>query len=217
MLPFQPSSMGGTSSALLSGVPEISYYTLRLSPDARQIAVGNMRGEVRLFDAANGRPGRVLHGHAGAVRSIEYTPDGRRLASGAVDGTIAIWDPATGQQQLVLRGEGDIRLLYSPDGRRIVSNEKLTGAAKCRFRLWDATTGRQLALLGEYRLLPSSDLVLHMAFRPDGKRVVVAAEEFLRVCDAETGRPLSDAGPPEGGSNSWRSVRTGNGSLSPSC
>jgi hypothetical protein len=35
-----------------------------------------------------------------------------------------------------------------------------------------------------------------MAFRPDGKRVVVGAEEFVRVCDAETGRQLSDTGPP---------------------
>jgi eukaryotic-like serine/threonine-protein kinase len=185
-------------ASLVLSVPQISYFTVRLSPDARQIAVGNGRGEVRLFDAGTGRPGPVLRGHAGAVYSIEYTPDGRRLASGSADGTIVIWDPATGRQQLVLRGGGDLRLLYSPDGQRIVSNEILTGAVKCKYRLWDATTGRQLALLGESRRAAQVAPDLPMAFRPDGKRVVVAAEEFLRVCDAETGRPLSDTGPPGG-------------------
>jgi eukaryotic-like serine/threonine-protein kinase len=53
------------------------------------------------------------------VRSVESTPDGRRLASGAEDGTIVIWDAATGRQQLVLRGGGNLRLLFSPDGRRM--------------------------------------------------------------------------------------------------
>jgi WD40 repeat protein len=183
-------------ASLVLSVPEIDYLTVRQSPDARQIAAGNMRGEVRLFDAATGRPGPVLRGHAAGVRSIEYSPDGRRLASGGGDSTIVIWDPATGRQQLVLRGEGDMRLLFSPDGRRLVSNESLTGAVKFRFRLWDPATGRQLALLGESRRAPGLDLLQLMAFRPDGKRVVVAAEEFLRVCDAETGRQLADTGPP---------------------
>ena len=183
-------------ASLVLSVPELNDFAVRLSPDARQIAVGNRRGEVRLFDAATGRPGPVLRGHAGAVGSVEYAPDGRRLASGAADGTIRIWDPATGRQLHVLRGGGDICLLYSPDGQRIVSNEISTGAVKCRFRLWDATTGRQLALLGESRRATKIDLVLSMAFRPDGKRVVVGAEEFVRMCDAETGRLLSDIGPP---------------------
>ncbi len=182
---------------LVMSVPEIDYLAVRLSPDARQIAVGNFGGEVHLFDAATGRPGAVLRGHAGKVGSIEYSPDGRQLASGDANGTIATWDPATGRQQFVLHGGGgDTLLLYSPDGRRIVSKETLTGTVKGRFRLWDATTGRHLALLGESRRAAAIEPSRPMAFRPDGKRIVVAAEEFLRVCDAETGRQLFDTGPP---------------------
>ena len=185
-------------SSLVLPVPEINYLNLRLSPDARQLAVGNFRGEVRLFDVATGQPGPILTGHAGKVGSIEYSPDGRRLASGAADGTIRIWDAATGRQHLVLHGEGDLYPLYSPDGRRIVSYEAATGTANCRFRLWDATTGRQIAVLGESKRDPSIDLSLPMAFRPDGKRLVVAGEDFVRACDTETGRQLFDTGPPGG-------------------
>ena len=204
-------------SSLVLPVPEINYLNLRLSPDARQLAVGNFRGEVRLFDVATGRPGPILKGHAGKVGSIEYSPDGRWLASGAVDGTIRIWDPATGRQHLVLHGEGDLYPLYSPDGRRMVSYEAATGTANCRFRLWDATTGRQIAVLGESKRDPTIDLSLPMAFRPDGKRLVVAAEDFVRACDTETGRQLFGYGAPrQAGSCGSHSVRMGTDSSSAS-
>src|SRR5262249_26479718 len=88
-------------ASLVLPVPEIVWFTLRLSPDARQIAVGSTRGEVHLFNAATGRPGPVLRGHAGHVASLDYSPDGQQLASGGNDGTIRIWDLATGRQRLV--------------------------------------------------------------------------------------------------------------------
>ena len=129
----------------------MDFLTLRLSPDGRQAAVGSDQGEVQLFDVATGRPGPVLRGHAGAVESLEYSPDGRQLGSGARDGTIRLWDPATGRQQFVLRGEGKGTpdLHYRSDGKRIASLEALTEAGKVKCRLWDATTGQQLAILGE--------------------------------------------------------------------
>jgi WD40 repeat protein len=181
-------------------VPGIHTYTLRLSPDARQIAVGSSRGEIHLFDAATGRPGTVLRGEAGVVHTLEYSPDGRQLASGASDGTIRIWDPATARQHFVLRGEGPphpLYLRYSSDGKRIATSELSTEAENHKYRLWDAMTGQQLAFLGEGRNLDEFNLAV--AFRPDGKRVVAAAGETIRTYDTDTGRLLSvaaiDGGP----------------------
>ena len=62
-----------------------------------------------------------------------------------------------------------------------------------KYRLWDATTGRQLAILGEGRFTAYNSAV--PAFRPDGKRVATAEGEFIRISDADTGRQLSLAGP----------------------
>ena len=184
-------------ASLVLPVPEIAGQRLRLSPDAQQIAVGSTRGEVHLFDAATGRPGPVLRGNAGRVAvpeelvcTLEYSPDSRQLASGATDGTIRVWDPATGRQQLVLRGEWLPRPRYRSDGKRIASNEVSIEAKKFRCRLWDATTGQEIAFLGEG--LESWSVV---ASSPDGKRVVAAAGEFVRMYDADTGRQLSVLGP----------------------
>ncbi len=88
-------------------VPGLDKYTLRLSPDGRQVAVGSLRGEVHLFEAATGRPAMALRGDGAAVDSFEYSPDGRRLACGFVDGLIRIWDPATGRPLVVLRRAPD--------------------------------------------------------------------------------------------------------------
>jgi WD40 repeat protein len=183
-------------ASLVLPVPEIVAPTLRLSPDSRQIAVGNNRGEVYLFEAATGRAGPVLRGHAGRVESLEYSPDGRQLASGARDGTIRLWDPETGRPQFVLRGEGTGSAYprYRSDGKRIASFTRPAVAGKLNYRLWDATTGRQLAILGES---PDTGSNEGAAFRPDGERVVAPAGEFLRTYHAETGRQLSVLGPLE--------------------
>ena len=183
-------------ASLVLPVPGIHTYTLRLSPDGRQIAVGSSRGEVHLFDAATGRPGPVLRGYVGAAKTVEYSPDGRQLASGGDDGTIRIWDPATGRQQLVLRRGRACALAppraTAPTARGSQPLSNWTEAEKDTYRLWDATTGQQLAILGEGRNFDGFNLAV--AFRPDGKRVVAAAGDSLRMYDADTGRRLAVLG-----------------------
>jgi WD40 repeat protein len=182
-------------ASLVLPVPAIAHATLRLSALGRQIAVANDRGEVRLFDAATGAPGPFVQGHTGVVSSLEFSPDGRHLASGGTDGKIRVWNLATGRQQLVLHGEGDLRLRYSSDGKRIVSTEGSNQAGNGKQRLWDATTGRQLAVLGERRYRWHNQPTREVTFSPDGKRVAAATGELVRIFDAETGRQISGLGP----------------------
>jgi WD40 repeat protein/serine/threonine protein kinase len=177
-------------------VPGMNFLVMRLSPDGRQAAVAADPDRVRLFDVPTGRPGPVLRGTAD-VKQIEYSPDGRQLGTGAQDGTIRLWDPATGQQQFALRadGRGTPDLRYRSDGRRITSTQESHEAGKLRHTLWDPTTGRQIAVLGDCPDTGSREVI---AFRPDGKVVVAASGKFVRMYDADTGRELSAQGPLEG-------------------
>jgi WD40 repeat protein len=192
-------------ASLVLQVPGIYHNTLRLRPDGRQIAVGSTLDgcRVHLFDAVTGRAGPVLPGYSASILepTQTYSPDGRQLAIGLSDGTIRIIDSATGRQQLILRGEWrqGSHLCYRADGKRIASFEMSSGAGtgqgKGKYRLWDTTTGQQLAILGEGHITDLSR-TLARAFRPDGKRVFAATdEEFIGMYDADTGRQLSVLGP----------------------
>jgi cytochrome c len=67
------------------------------SRDGRQIASAGARGEVLLWDAADGRVRLVLAGGGPPVWSLAFTPDGGRLLGGGADGAVRVWDPATGE------------------------------------------------------------------------------------------------------------------------
>jgi len=71
---------------------------------------------------------------------------------------------------------------FSPDGKRVVtaSNDKTA-------RIWDAETGRQVALLEGH-----TDAVSSAAFSPDGKRVLTrSSDRTARIWDSETGRQIA--------------------------
>ncbi|WP_242684326.1 TIR domain-containing protein, partial [Paraburkholderia hospita] len=71
---------------------------------------------------------------------------------------------------------------FSPDGRRVVTASR-DGTA----RVWDAATGKQIALLTGHQ-----GAVHSAAFSPDGQRVVTASEDnTARVWDAANGKQIA--------------------------
>jgi WD40 repeat protein len=71
---------------------------------------------------------------------------------------------------------------FSPDGKRIVTTSMDNTA-----RIWDAETGKSLAVLRGHGSWVNSG-----AFSPDGTRVVTASQdETVRVWDAATGEELA--------------------------
>jgi WD40 repeat protein/serine/threonine protein kinase/TPR repeat protein len=110
--------------------------------------------------------------HRGEERS--YTPEALNVFQEA---------RAADSQILAITGHADrVRSAeFSPDGRRIVtaSNDKTA-------RIWDAETGREIALLSGH-----TDAVRSAAFSPDGRRIVTAsADKTARIWDAATGKEI---------------------------
>jgi WD40 repeat protein len=113
------------------------------------------------------------------------------------DGTARIWDVATSKEIMVLRnpiddagysdsGLGTIANMhsaaFSPDGSRIV-----TASNDATGRIWDAVTGKEIAVLhGHDASLNSA------AFSPDGSRIVTASDDnTARIWDAATGEEIN--------------------------
>jgi DNA-binding beta-propeller fold protein YncE/mono/diheme cytochrome c family protein len=70
------------------------------SPDGTRIVVAsslNGKGEVRVYQTADGKRLSTLQGQKGAVYALAYRPDGKQVASAGFDGLIRLNDPDTGK------------------------------------------------------------------------------------------------------------------------
>jgi WD40 repeat protein/serine/threonine protein kinase len=184
-------------ASLVLPVPGGKYRSHVLSPSGRQVAVCCAdQNEVYLYDVATGKETAVLRGHSAPATSVAYRPDGKQVATASNDQTLRLWDPATGQQTALLRLEAappkldrNPDVAYNADGSRIASFPGSDAGAGSS-RLWDATTGNEIAVLAEWQ-----DFGNRVAFSPDGRRVAVGSGEYVYLCDVITGRRLATLGP----------------------
>jgi WD40 repeat protein len=74
------------------------FLSIRFSPDGREIATGDLAGNVDFWDAATGhRVGRALGGQNGFVLSVTYSPDGNDVVTTSSDGKFRLLDIASGK------------------------------------------------------------------------------------------------------------------------
>ncbi len=143
-----------------------------LSPDSKQVAVGDDSGSVSVssIDQSSLFPQEFM-GHAGSVDALAFHPDGTLLASGGEDRTIRIRDLRNSQQaEQVLRGhEGAISALAFNPARQILAS----GATDTTIRLWNLQFPNYPPLL----LTGHRDALLSLAFMPNGEQLASASED----------------------------------------
>lgn len=66
------------------------------TPDGKTIAAGSDDGVIRLFNAADGKPGLEMKGHAGEVTALRFSEEGDWLLSGSADRSVRLWKVADG-------------------------------------------------------------------------------------------------------------------------
>jgi WD40 repeat protein len=131
-------------SALVSSALNQGSAGLAVSPDAKNVAVGNESGEIVIADLTSGEITQTLRGHINLITSIAYSPDGRFLASGSYDGTIRIWDRDGRTVAQIQLPSAVLGFAYSPNGVNIV----VRGGDQV-LRVYDLLSGR---VLNETRL-----------------------------------------------------------------
>jgi WD40 repeat protein len=145
--------------------------------DTNRLVSGDLRGGLRVWDLTTGNEW-VLEGEQSNVCNVAISPDGSKCAT-VGDAVLAVWDVESGEQLhhvRVPRVRVDLdSVSFSPDGETIATTGRWGGV-----RLWDATTGEEVGGLGE----PGAAFG-KLAFSPDGKRLVVAAENSIRLWDLD--------------------------------
>jgi WD40 repeat protein len=182
-----------------------AVWDVAWSPDSKGLATASFDGTVRLWDAATGKEIRILSEHHGRVCTIAWSPDGkivasaskddtihlsdpttgkelrsclaasvcdlawspdsRTLASAGTDGTTRLWDAATGKEIRSCSGRGKA-VAWSPDGRTLATEGK-----DKTISLLDSATGREI------RSIAVKFSIRHIAFAPEGRRLIAATHE----------------------------------------
>lgn len=120
---------------------------LAWSPDGEHVAalVGS---EVRVWSVSSGAELARFAGTSGHADGLAFSPDGRQLAwtREDPDGIVLVdtrtWQPTQPPEQ-PWHGQSVVSTAWSADGKRVI-----TGSVDGTARVWRASTGEQLAVLG---------------------------------------------------------------------
>jgi WD40 repeat protein len=161
-------------------VQDVAFST----PDGKYLAAGYQDGTARVWETATGTLVQTIPsgGQQCLVSCLTFLPGSHRLAVGREDQTVHIWDALTGKETgPSLRHAGQvIGVSTSADGSRIASCG-LDGT-----RVWDTTTGKQVAHL--------SYQAYAVSFSPDGTMVAVVHGQVAKLWNVATGRELQTFG-----------------------
>lgn len=69
----------------------VAITATAITPDRKWIVIGNMSGQIQLYDASNGQPGIKISAHTGKITALRFAADGR-LLSASQDQTIRCWN-----------------------------------------------------------------------------------------------------------------------------
>ncbi len=118
-------------------------------------------GTAQLWDVDTGQELARLGDERG-VTEVAFGPDGSRLAMVTRSDEVILWDAVTAQKLFQLRHSDILDLAFSPDGKRLATS------GEDALRLWDTTTGKQLARL------PGRGHHDIVTFSPDGSQLATA-------------------------------------------
>lgn len=161
---------------------------MAFSADSTVLASGSADKTVRLWDARTGEHLTTLAGHTDSVNTIAFSAEGATLASGSTDKTVRLWDATNVravQPKAILRGHTEAvhSVGFAAKSAILVSvNTK-------RFGLWDAHTGKQIAMSEEY---PNG--ISAVAFSPNSDTLASIGtwgDWAIRLWDAHTGQSKS--------------------------
>lgn len=157
---------------------------LAVSGDNKWIAAASADNTIKLFQFADGQPGKVLTGHAGVVTGLAFSADGTTLYSGSQDKTIRAWNVAEGTPTGSVDAAAAVNsVALTPDSARLIA-----GCADNQIRVFLAPAlTLEKAIMGHGGPVTSVAVVL-----PQGTRIASGSEDgTLRIWELANGQQVA--------------------------
>ncbi|QQR46491.1 WD40 repeat domain-containing protein [Myxococcus xanthus] len=152
-----------------------------VSADRRLLAVGTLKGEVRVRDVRSGNQLMVIPAARESIRALAFSPDGALLAAGVAQ-DVVLWAVPSATQVARLRGHTGKAwaLAFDATGQRLAS-----GAADHTVRIWDVARGTVI------RVLEAGDRVRVVTFLASGELLTAGMRQPIRLWSPDDGRVLT--------------------------
>jgi WD40 repeat protein len=155
------------------------------SPNGGELASAGTDGAVLLWKVDPGELTATLDGGPGDVEGLAFSRDGRRLAAARKD-ILQLWDVDFREVASALEHPFVRAVAFSPVADQLAS----VGSREREVRLWDAATGRLIALLDcedenadRVTWNPLHRLLASVAFSPDGRFLAATSRDRVHVWD----------------------------------
>jgi len=160
---------------LLVEIPHKHEITsITMSSDYQKILTTSDDSTARVFDL-NGHELLALRGHKAIIWTADFSTDGKKILTAGSDFNVMVWD-SLGNEISTLQGHDfDVYCAkFSPDGTKILSSSGDNTA-----RLW-SIEGKECKVLSIREDADfSKSLVNQAVFSPDGKYILLAANDYL--------------------------------------
>lgn len=152
------------------------------SADGKKALSASRDQKVIVWDVATGARLQTFTEHHWPVVAAAFSPDGKLVLSADEDGFV-LWSVDTARRVRTFAGHHrDVRsVAFSSDGRIALS-----GGAKDPLRIWETSSGKQLAALQ----VPSGLGIDSIAIDRQGRHAVVGTRKGLKRWDLAAGRML---------------------------
>jgi WD40 repeat protein len=178
----------GQQVRALQGKDRMGWVYAVFSPDGKTLVTSRYSEPIQLWDLATGNELWKIPAHPQGDHQMIFTPDSKTLVvlRGQFDSLIHRYDTVSGKEMPALGHTSSVNsMTFLPGDRMLVS----LGEDNQSFRLWETSTGkplRQEALQQE--LIKSRDL----AFSFDRRKMALAQDETIHLCETETGKKVGE-------------------------